>query len=343
MHIFGITTYGIYKKSRSVLVQLQKIKMKKKFDVVSLFSGCGGFDLGFTGNFKFLKQNFSKTNFNIIWSNDIDRSSCETYKKNLNGHIICQDIKEILDNKSSKIFHNFPKKADVILGGFPCQDFSLAGKRKGFKKSRGLLYTFMVRSVELLRPKVFVAENVKGLLSINNGYAIKKIIKDFSGLGYDVKYKLFKVSDYGVPSIRERVLIFGKKSNIKSNFEFPPPQKNNLTLYKILYDLENKEEGYLENHYWSKAKFFKNTQGNTYVKKDSFGPTIRAEHHGNIEWHWNKKRRLSAREVARIQTFPDNFIFYPSTSSAYKQIGNAVPPVFIWHFAKKLEKFLSTI
>ena len=76
---------------------------------------------------------------------------------------------------------------------------------------------------------------------------------------------------------------------------------------------------------------------------NSFAPTMRAEHHGNIEWHWNKKRRLSAREVARIQTFPDNFVFYPSTSSAYKQIGNAVPPVFIWHFAKKLEKFLSTI
>jgi len=113
-----------------------------------------------------------------------------------------------------------------------------------------------------------------------------------------------------------------------------------LTLGEAIGDLENLKEGAIPNHFWSKAKK-NNGQGNNSVVKNQPGPTMRAEHHGNIEFHWNCKRRLSAREAARIQSFPDDMIFYPSTSSAYKQIGNAVPPVFAWHLAKAIEKFLS--
>ena len=133
-----------------------------------------------------------------------------------------------------------------------------------------------------------------------------------------------------------------KICSLNSNFQKTPLNKTNwITLKTAIGDLENKKEGAEENHFWSKAKK-NNGQGNNAVKKEHPGPTMRAEHHGNIEFHWNEKRRLSAREAARIQSFPDDFTFYPSTSSAYKQIGNAVPPVFAWHLAKSINKFLSS-
>lgn len=320
-------------------------KKTKAFTVVSLFSGCGGLDLGFTGGFKFLDTVYEQRNFDLIWANDIDKNACYTFQSNLEKPIICGDIRDILDGKYPTLSSTkLPESADVVTGGFPCQDFSLAGKRRGFDSKRGTLYKSMVEVVRKLKPALFLAENVKGLLSMNNGQAIETIKNDFAAIGYDVEYKLFHVADYGVPQNRQRVIIIG--TNIAKGlpkFEFPKPiypQGEWLTLEKVIGDLEDSSEGLIENHYWSKAKMFEGTQGNTAVSRNKIGPTMRAEHHGNIEWHWNKQRRLSAREAARIQTFPDNFIFYPSTSSAYKQIGNAVPPVFGWHLATAIELFL---
>ncbi|MEO8769185.1 MAG: DNA cytosine methyltransferase [Ferruginibacter sp.] len=311
------------------------------YKVVSLFSGCGGLDLGFKGGFEFLGKKYTKRKFEIIWANDLDASACKTFSINFNAPIACGDISEILKGNTT---HKIPKSADVVLGGFPCQDFSVAGKRQGFEGNRGRLYQSMVETVNRVRPAVFVAENVKGLLSMNNGKAIETIIADFAKLGYSVVYKLHFAADFGVPQSRERVIIVGtdKKRNLP-DFKFPKPTHKKsqwLTLNKAIGDLENKIEGEVSNHFWSKAKLFPGTQGNIPVIKDSIGPTMRAEHHGNIEFHWNEKRRLSAREAARIQTFPDNFNFYPSTSSAYKQIGNAVPPVLGWNIAKAVEIFL---
>ena len=200
----------------------------------------------------------------------------------------------------------------------------------------------MAEIIKKTKPKIFLAENVKGLLTMNEGGAIKQIIKDFSELGYSVCYKLFLTADFEVPQKRERVVIMGTKKDLLPEFVFPEPvlnQKKWITLDKALGNLENTKEGDFANHFWSKAKKNKG-QGNSAVSKDKPGPTMRAEHHGNIEFHWNQKRRLSAREAARIQSFPDDFIFYPSTSSSYKQIGNAVPPVFAWHLGEAIEKFL---
>ncbi|MDE1970236.1 MAG: DNA cytosine methyltransferase [Patescibacteria group bacterium] len=318
----------------------------KKYTVTSLFSGCGGLDLGFKGGFSVLGKKYGQRSFDILWANDFDENACFTFSKNFGDPIVCGDIVQILrGNYPESSNPKIPEKADVILGGFPCQDFSLAGKRKGFAGGRGLLYQSMVEVVKRLRPALFVAENVRGLLSMNNGAAIATIIKDFSDLGYNVVYKLHHAADFGVPQNRERVIIVGtdKKRNLPA-FEYPKSTHDNeerVTLLDAIGDLENKKEGELPNHYWSKAKMFPGTQGNTITSPDKIGPTMRAEHHGNIEWHWNKKRRLSAREAARIQTFPDDFIFYPSTSSAYKQIGNAVPPVLGWHIATAVEKFLN--
>lgn len=280
-----------------------------------------------------------------MWANDFDKNASHTFAENFGDPIVCGDIVEILNGTyPSAEDPRMPTKADVVLGGFPCQDFSLAGKRKGFNASRGLLYQSMVETVRRLRPAIFVGENVKGLLSMNNGTAIKQIVEEFAALGYTVTYKLHHVANFGVPQNRERVLIIGTdmKRGLPA-FEFPKPTHTEETWVPIreaIGDMTRLKEGAMPNHFWSKAKRFEGTQGNSITVPTKIAPTMRAEHHGNIEFHWNGKRRLSAREAARIQTFPDDFIFYPSTSSAYKQIGNAVPPVFGWHVATAVEKFL---
>ncbi len=316
----------------------------KKTTVISLFSGCGGLDLGFEGGFRFLGKNYPQNDFEIIWANDIDKNACITYRKNFKHKIVNGDIRDLLENKYINLFDPpFPLHADIVLGGFPCQDFSHAGKRQGLKSSRGTLYEAMCEVIYLTKPKLFLAENVKGLLTINDGAAITKIVTDFEKLGYQVSYKLLLTADFEVPQKRERVIIIGTKKDVLPKFSFKSflsEKKGWVNLKNAIGDLENMKEGEVENHYWSKAKKNKG-QGNNFVSQDHPGPTMRAEHHGNIEFHWNKSRRLSAREAARIQSFPDNFIFYPSTSSAYKQIGNAVPPVFSWYIANAIKNFLS--
>ena len=318
----------------------------KDYTVVSLFSGCGGLDLGFKGGFTSLGKKYSKRRFNLLWANDFDEKACFTYSKNFADPIVCADISELLKGNYPDAFaHKMPEKVDVVLGGFPCQDFSVAGKRKGFDGTRGVLYRSMVETVNRLRPALFVAENVKGLLSMDDGKAIDTIVHDFAALGYTVVYKLHHAADFGVPQNRERVIIVGTNQKLGlPPFEYPIPthtKDNWVTIKSAIGDLGYKKEGAVHNHYWSKAKMFAGTQGNSICDPDKISPTMRAEHHGNIEWHWNKQRRLSAREAARIQTFPDDFVFYPSTSSAYRQIGNAVPPVLAWNIAVAVEKFLN--
>lgn len=310
----------------------------REYHVLSLFAGCGGLDLGFRGEFTVGGNTYAKRMFNLIWSNDINKNACLTYQRYFHKEIVCGDIWKILEGTLSGVYP-FPEHVDVVLGGFPCQDFSIAGKRQGFSSKRGTLYKSMVEVVKRTQPKIFIAENVKGLLSINKGRALEIIKEDFEALGYHVSHQLFHVADYGVPQNRERVIIVGVKTG---SFIFPKPTTSqHKTVYEAIRDLEDLDEGAVPNHWWSKAKRVPGSQGNLNIEKDKISPTMRAEHHGNIEFHWNGKRRLSAREAARIQTFPDDFIFYPSTSAAYKQIGNAVPPVFGWHLAKAVEEFLN--
>jgi len=312
----------------------------RTYKILSLFSGCGGMDIGFSGDFKYLGSDYGKRNFELSWANDIDKNACKTFKEYFNHDIVCGDIVEIIEkNEKPSIF---PPNIDIVLGGFPCQDFSHAGKRLGFGSQRGLLYQSMVKVVKKTKPLLFIAENVKGLLTMENGEALKTIIKDFEALGYNVTHKLYLASDYGVPQKRERVIIVGTLKEFLPPFEHPcstHKREDWVTLGEAIGDLEHVAEGGVLNHFWSKAKKNKG-QGNTLVSKEGQSPTMRAEHHGNIEFHWNGARRLSAREAARIQSFPDNMEFFPSTSSAYKQIGNAVPPVLAWNLARSVEKFL---
>lgn len=326
----------------------------EKFKVVSLFSGCGGLDLGFEGGFEYLNQYYDENPFKVIWANDINEKATKTQKLNFKDiNVVCGDIIEILNPENKQqlsLFENIQiPTADVVIGGFPCQDFSLAGKRQGLTVRRGKLYQSMAKVLEIVKPKVFLAENVKGLISWENGLAIKTIVEDFSKRGYKVSYKLFNTADYGVPQTRERVIIVGIRKDIDTEIEWANPTHSSydtnlqpwVTIKQAIEDLEDDEKHMsLPNFGYSKAKFFKGKQGNTITNADKPAPTMRAEHHGNIEFHYRLPRRLSAREAARIQSFPDNFEFVSSITDAYRQVGNAVAPVFAWHMAKMVYNIL---
>jgi DNA (cytosine-5)-methyltransferase 1 len=318
----------------------------KRFTVLSLFSGCGGMDLGFKGGFTYLDREYSPNNFDIIWANEIDKHAAKTYRDNFGDHIVCDDIANIPDE-------DFPE-ADIVIGGFPCQDFSIAGKMQGFAVERGRLYLQMKRVIDAIKPKAFVAENVKNLMVMEDGLILKTIIDDFKESGYDVGFHLFHSANYGVPQNRERVIIYGYRSDLNLT-PFIPLETHEpetwVTAREAIDDLWSKlDSPDIANHStkdYSKAKFYegKRTQGNVRIKPDKIAPTIRAEHHGNIEGHYRTNgdendlsnwRRLTVRECARIQSFPDDFIFTTSASSAYRQVGNAVPPVLAWYIARSL-------
>lgn len=324
---------------------MKQVQKKDRYSVTSLFAGCGGLDLGFLGGFNSLGKSYAKRKFHIEWANDVDPSACMTFKNYFDHDIVCGSIVHILDGTHSSVTDRpLPKATDIVLGGFPCQEFSHAGKRRGFNSEKGILYRSMAEVIKRTNPLVFVAENVKGLLTIDGGGAIDIIKDDFASLGYHVNHKLLFAADYGVPQTRERVIIIGTRKDVLPRFEdhdYPKPTHAaaHVSVGDVLADLELVAEGDFPNHYWSKAKKNKG-QGNTIIKRDKPGPTMRTEHHGNIEFHWNGTRRLSAREAARIQSFPDDMVFLPSTSQAYKQIGNAVPPILGWHVAKSVESFL---
>lgn len=319
---------------------------KKRYSVLSLFSGCGGLDLGLEGGFTFLNKSYAKNPFEVVWANDNNAKATKTQELNFpHTEVVCDDITKVLDNKLE-----FPK-ADIVVGGFPCQDFSLAGKRKGLTVQRGQLYLSMAKVVDQVKPKIFLAENVKGLLSWEGGLGIRTMISDFEALGYHVEYKLHNTANFGVPQTRERVIIVGVRKDIDDKVIWPlethsaTPETTGLepwiNLEQAIGDLENDKKHFcLPNSGYSKAKLFPGTQGNTVTKADRPGPTMRAEHHGNIEFHYKLPRRLSAREAARIQSFPDDFVFVSSTTDAYRQVGNAVAPVFGWHLAQALKEML---
>lgn len=400
--------------------------------VLSLFSGCGGMDLGFEGHFIASRKSFAdndqrveksvsenwvmlkKTNFKEVFANDIlpeAEFAWTTYMSRFGydpSIYHCQSIVDLV--KMQKAGANiFPKNIDVVLGGFPCQDFSVAGKRMGFnsqkddygkkreedkptEESRGKLYFWMKQVIDIVRPKIFIAENVKGLVNLGN---VKEIIqKDFAsadGNGYIVlNPQILHAGDFGVPESRERVFFIGiRRDALRSDAlkalenkvipdEYNPYPKPThsctvkgerllpiVTTYDVLKDLKEPEETIDPSQsFYSKAKYLSNgSQGQTEIKLNGLGPTIRSEHHGNIEFrrlsaeHGGKhtdelnagllERRLTPRECAMIQTFPPDYKFVMkkktgrgfsiSPSGAYRIIGNAVPPVLAFNIAMRIQ------
>lgn len=300
--------------------------------VVSLFSGCGGLDLGFVGDFMFLGKYYTRTLFDIIWANEINSAACRTYRKNIGAHIVEGDIWESL--------HHIPADADVVIGGFPCQDISVNGKGAGVAGKRSGLYRAMVEVVSRIRPKIFVAENVKGLLMKHNEKSLTQVLEDFRSLGYQVSYRLYHAADYGVPQSRERVFIIGTRPDMPSFVHPDPLPDKHITAKEAIGDLECLDLNEKINHVWSLAGKSAE-QGNRKLIADRAGYTIRAECHGNIQFHYSLPRRISMREAARFQSFPDNFIFDAKLRETERQVGNAVPPVLAWHIAKAVEEVIT--
>ena len=300
--------------------------------IVSLFSGAGGLDLG-----------LSLAGNEIMWANDFDSDAVSTYKKNIGNHIRHGDIKDIS-------ISDIPDP-DVVVGGFPCQGFSQANLLRSTGDSRNKLYIYFLKVVKKTHPRYFIAENVRGLLSIGGGAIIKKIISDFQKIGYVVSVHLVNMADYGIPQTRQRVIIIGQKKDIgaKSIFIFPIKThgKNGVPLPWVSiksaighYPDPEKKSDYL-NHVCSSYKIeYRNFTGHRETNPDKPSPTILARGNGKggvcAIPHYNGQRRLSIRESATIQTFPEDFEFIGQLNSCYRQIGNAVPVQFATLLGREL-------
>jgi DNA (cytosine-5)-methyltransferase 1 len=304
--------------------------------IVSLFSGAGGLDLGLI-----------KAGHEIIWANDFDADSCETYKLNIGEHIVCDDIAKI---KLDEI-----PDCEVVVGGFPCQGFSLANMLRAADDERNKLYREFYRVIKGKKPEYFLAENVRGILSLDNGNAIKKIVKDFSDAGYRVKYKAFNTADYGVPQTRVRVIIAGTRKDLpdEMDYQFPEPTHEKINWISISKALSGIPEpdyhkSELKNHIYSKYKVTnRNFTGHRETDPNKPSPTILARGNGKggvcAIQHPKNHRRMSVRESALVQTFPIEFEFVGSMGSMYRQVGNAVPVLFGQHLGNKLKELESVL
>lgn len=412
-------------------------KACKQLNVLSLFSGCGGMDLGFEGDFRVLERSVNlkvnpdwkykkvddnwvwleKTRFHTVFANDIKpeaKSAWVHYFSNKGieeSNYYLDSIVDLVKLQKENKINLFPSDVDIVTGGFPCQDFSVSGKRLGFdsdkghngkkisinnptEDNRGQLYMWMREVISITQPKVFVAENVKGLTNLENAKEI--IEKDFASVchgGYlVVKAQVLNAAEYGVSQGRERVIFIGLKKSALTNEAIKELEKEKIsneynpypipthylpgegadneklryvTVGEVILGLEEPEKSTdICQQKYSRAKYMgKHCQGQQEVKLDGIAPTIRSEHHGNIEFRrlslenggkyeeelkaGMKERRLTIRECARIQTFPDEYQFIipkkdenraVSASEAYKIIGNAVPPLLGYHIAKRLER-----
>jgi DNA (cytosine-5)-methyltransferase 1 len=333
------------------------------FKIFSTFTGAGGLDIGFHGDFEFLGKKYPKLDFETTRAVELNQWACETLEDDNKYFKNTKVINEDINNIDPNIFND--ENYDVLLGGFPCVTFSIVGKQVGLKDDvNGKLYESFVHFVDKLQPKVFLAENVKGILSANKGEAIKIITKRFEDTGYNLKVKLVNFADYGVPQLRERVLFIGVRKDIKEEFIFPEPTyKNNHV--PVLQAFKNINPNCINHNFMKQLSStteklkaipeggnfkdlpphlaVKGLMSNIYRKLDRTKPayTVLASGGGGTwTYHYEEPRALTNRERARLQSFPDDLIFKGSNTEVRRQIGNAVPSVGIYPFAKEVERIL---
>ena len=319
-------------------------------NIISLFSGAGGLDLG-----------FEKVGFNVVWANEYDNTIWETYEKNHTALLDKRDIRQIDSNEIPE--------CDGIIGGPPCQSWSEAGALRGIDDARGQLFFEFVRILRDKNPRFFLAENVSGMLANRHSEAVQNIVRRFEESGYTVYISLLNAANYGVPQDRKRVFYVGLRSDINTVFSFPPQRDKKVTLNQAISDLKdnpipalikNKTNGkncIVPNHEYMIGGFSSIYMSRNRVRSwDEQSFTIQAggrhaplhpqapkmkfiekDKREFIEGSEHLYRRLSVRECARIQTFPDSFRFYYNdVADGYKMIGNAVPVRLASYMAKAI-------
>lgn len=329
------------------------MKNKVVFRLAELFCGPGGLSLGAS---QAVITNGRAYKIKLVWANDIDQDTCRTYIRNLHPNnpdaVVCGSIQDIN-------FNTIPS-FDVLAFGFPCNDFSIVGEQKGFNGKYGPLYTFGVKAINSYNPKWFMAENVSGLKSANSGSAFKKILEDLehAGKGYRLTPHLYKFEEYGVPQRRHRIVIIGIRKDLGLEFKVPVPttlnnyvsvrtaienpsilknaHNNELTKQstnvverlKYIPPGENAWYNGIPEHLKLNVKGARMSQIYKRLHPDKPSYTITGSGGGGTHvYHWEENRALTNRERARLQTFPDDFIFEGSKESVRKQIGMAVPPL----------------
>lgn len=349
-----------------------------KNGIIDLFSGVGGFSLG-----------FEKAGFKSICAIDLWEDAINTFNanhKNRNG--ILKSVYDFTDQEILAL--NKDNNMVGIIGGPPCQGFSMVGTRN-IKDERNTLYLQYVRFVELLKPEFFILENVKGLLTLKSGFFKKDILKRFSELGYNVTYKVLKASDYGVPQSRERVFFVGLRKDIFNDkfFEYPEPNGKYVCTKDALSDLPSVDNNDDLTKYISKPmnefqKLMRSNSKNTlynhektnhsqqtidiiskvpdggkisdisdelytvrnfksaFKRMDSTKPSSTIDCGHRNYFHYKENRIPTVRESARLQSFPDDYIFTSSKTSQYTQVGNAVPVLLSYEIAKKMKMMLES-
>ncbi len=323
--------------------------------LISLFAGAGGLDLG-----------FEKAGFEIVVANEYDKTIWETYEKNHTAELIKGDIRDL---ESKKL-----PECDGIIGGPPCQSWSEAGSLRGINDPRGKLFYEYIRLIKDKQPKFFLAENVKGMMAERHNSAVAEIVNSFEEAGYNVFIKLLNANDYGVAQDRKRVFYIGFRKDLNINFEFPYEQDYKPVLRDVIWDLKdtaipaldkNKTNGenceclnheYFVGAYstifmsrnrvrqWNQPAFTVQASGRQCQlhPQAPIMPKVEKNLNKFAEGYENLYRRLTVRECARVQGFPDDFIFYYSSlQNAYKMIGNAVPVGLAFEIAKQIKKYLA--
>ncbi|MCC5803800.1 DNA cytosine methyltransferase [Rossellomorea vietnamensis] len=318
----------------------RKINDSNSPSVVSLFAGAGGLDVG-----------LEMAGFEVIWANEIDKDAADTYEANHPRTFVERgDIRNVID---------FPK-ADLLVGGYPCQGFSLAGNRL-LTDDRNFLYKEFLRALRRVKPKFFIAENVKGLLTLSGGKVIEAMVDEFKEEGYNVNYHLVNAKEYGVPQDRERVFIIGVREDINFKYHLPLPTHGEglgLKSYRTLKDAighlkpteigEYDDSGFSSRFLsrnrkrrWDEVSFCIQASGRHAPLHPSGEEMIKK---GKDEWilpETSEHRKLSYIECALIQTFPANYIWKGSVGARYKQIGNAVPCLLAKAISKPILDFLN--
>ncbi len=322
--------------------------------LISLFSGAGGLDLGFI-----------KAGFKVLIANEFDKTIWETYEKNHNSKLLKGDISEISES-------DFPD-ADGIIGGPPCQSWSEAGSLRGIDDPRGKLFYEYIRILKAKKPKFFLAENVKGMMAQRHNSAVEEIVNAFEKAGYDVHIILMNAADYGLPQDRKRVFYIGFRKDLNIEFTPPKPYDEKVTLKDAIYDLKDSAIPALDKNYTNgdncllpNHEYFIGSYSTIFMSRNRVrnwneqGYTIQAsgrqsqlhpqapkmvkvetDLHKFKEGYEELYRRLTVREAARLQGFPDDFIFYyKKLEDGYKMVGNAVPVNLAFEVAKSIKSAL---